>query len=138
MRAEAAHWLQSAGADREAAALLLRARRFSHAAFMAHQAAEKALKAAVIAATRDYPPLTHNLRVLAERTGAPQPEGLTTALLRLGPHYTASRYPDAAGGPPELAYNAAIARELLAASDVAREWAVAICKAPEPPEGGQR
>jgi HEPN domain-containing protein len=127
MRAEAAHRLQSAQADRDAAGTLLRARRYSHAAFMAHQAAEKALQAAVLAVTREYPPMTHNLRALAQRTGLTPPEDVLTAMLRLAPHYTASRYPDVSDGPPELAYNRAIALELLRASDEVRAWAAKLC-----------
>ena len=123
MRAQAFHWLRSAEADRQAAETLMRARRYSHAVFMAYQAAEKTLKAAVLAVTRTYPPLTHNLRLLADRIGSPAPESVVTAILRLAPHYTASRYPDVSDGPPELAYNRPIARELLRACDAVMAWA---------------
>lgn len=102
---------------------------------MAHQAAEKALKAAVLAVTREYPPMTHNLRTLAQRTGLTPPDDVLTAMLRLAPHYTASRYPDVSDGPPELAYNRAIALELLRASDEVREWATKLCTPHTVPEG---
>jgi HEPN domain-containing protein len=131
MRAEVRHWLQSAQADRGAAGTLLRARRYSHAVFMAHQAAEKALKAAVLCLTREYPPVSHNLRLLAERTTVPLPPEVATSMLRLAPHYTASRYPDAADGPPELSYNREIARELIRASDEVRKWAERLCSSSE-------
>lgn len=126
MRAEATHWLSSAQADREVADVLLRAARYSHAVFMAYRSAEKALKAAVLVQSRDYPPLTHNLRLSAERTQSPTSEGVETALLRLAPHYTASRYPDVAQGQPELQYNRAITVELLRAAGEVRAWAIGL------------
>ncbi len=93
---------------------------------MAHQAVEKALKATVLAVTREYPPMTHNLRLLTERAGAPVPAAVASAVLRLGPHYTASRYPDAADGAPESSYNREIARALLKDSDLVLGWATGL------------
>lgn len=104
---------------------------------MAHQAAEKALNAGVLSVWREYPPMTHNLRLLAERTGAVPPDAVVTAMLRLAPHYTASRYPDVADGPPELSSNRAMASELLRASDKVREWASGLCTPPQRAEASK-
>lgn len=82
MRREVTQWLRTARADRAAADVLQGAGRYSHAVFLAHQSAEKSLKAAVLARTREYPPMTHNLRILAECTGTPPPEAVGHAMLR--------------------------------------------------------
>lgn len=128
MRREAEIWLLSAGRDGEVAAELVAVSRYSHAVFFAHQAAEKALKAAVLVRAQAFPPLTHSLRLLAQRTGEAPPEDVETAMLRLMPHYMASRYPDVAQGQPELHYNRALASELLCDAEVVRAWAAGLCQ----------
>ncbi len=130
MRREAETWLASAARDHDVAAELVATSRYSHGVFFAHQAAEKTLKAAVLVRTRALPPMTHNLRLLAERTGETPPAEVETAMLRLMPHYTASRYPDVAQGQPELHYNRALASELLRDAEAVIAWAENLCREP--------
>jgi HEPN domain-containing protein len=91
------------------------------AAFLAHQAVEKYLKAAWIETKRARPPATHYLRELGR--GLELPRRLVTHLNFLNPDYTVARYPDAANGVPYELYDEAVARaKVRAAAEVAR-WA---------------
>lgn len=122
VREEALEWLRAAEDDLEDAKVLLRAGRYAGAAFHAHQAAEKALKAVIIAARRELPPRIHNLLELARILGV-RDEELLEALRRLNPHYRVARYPDAANGVPMEVYSESIASELVSLAERVVEWA---------------
>ena len=122
VREEALEWLRAAEDDLEDAKVLLRAGRYAGAAFHAHQAAEKALKAVIIATRRELPPRIHNLLELARILGV-RDEGLLEALRRLNPHYRVARYPDAANGVPMEVYSESIASELVSLAERVVEWA---------------
>ena len=122
VREEALEWLRAAEDDLEDAKVLLRAGRYAGAAFHAHQAAEKALKAVIIAARRELPPRIHNLLELARILGV-RDEKLLEALRRLNPHYRVARYPDAANGVPMEVYSESIASELVSLAERVVEWA---------------
>lgn len=62
---------------------------------------------------RGIPPRTPNLVTLLEMVEENPPEEIRTILLRLNPHYTIARYPDAALGPSLKLYNIRIAQEFL-------------------------
>ncbi len=94
MRLEVLEWIRTAEDDLEDARVLLRAGRYAAAAFHAHQAAEKALKAAIIARRGVLPPRLRNLLELA-RILEVRGEWVLDALRRLNPHYRVARYPDA-------------------------------------------
>ncbi len=99
-------WLRSARADLEDARLLAEAGRWYRVAFLAQQAVEKALKALHLLVLRREPPHTHHLPMLYRglvEAGFRLPEELEDALYTLTKYYTVTRYPDAAGGPPEEA-----------------------------------
>lgn len=121
MRPETLEWLRAAEDDIEDAKTLLRAGRYAGAAFHAHQAAEKALKAAIIELKRELPPKIHNLIALARRLGVDDEE-ILEALRRLNPHYRVSRYPDAANGVPMDVYSERIAGELIELSERVLSW----------------
>ena len=78
------------------------------AAFLAHQAAEKAIKAALIL-KRGEAPKSHYLDELSKML--PLPEELQEKVLNLVPDYTLSRYPDVSEKVPYEQYDYAIARE---------------------------
>ena len=121
MRTEAGEWLRAAMDDLEDARVLLRAGRYAGAAFHAHQAAGKALKAAIIELRGELPPRTRNLLELARVLGVGDDEVLE-ALRRLNPHYRVARYPDAANGVPMEVYSEAIAGELVSLAERVVEW----------------
>lgn len=121
MRPEAEEWLRAAEDDLEDARILLRAGRYAGAAFHAHQAAEKALKAAIVELRRELPPHIHNLVRLADILGI-RDEEILEALRRLNPHYRVARYPDAANGVPMEVYSEAIASELVLLAERVVSW----------------
>ncbi len=121
-RPESLEWLKAAEDDLEDARTLLRAGRYAGAAFHAHQAAEKALKALIIELRREVPPRIHNLIALARHLSIDD-EDILEALRRLNPHYRISRYPDAANGVPMEVYSESIASELLELAERVVAWA---------------
>ena len=121
MRPETGEWLRAAMDDLEDAKVLLKAGRYSGAAFHAHQAAEKALKAAIIELKGQLPPRIHNLLELARILGVDDEE-VIEALRRLNPHYRVARYPDAANGVPMDVYSEAIAGELVSLAERVVDW----------------
>ncbi len=76
--------------------MTLQPRGYFAAAYFAHQAAEKALKAACWHVTGEEPPWNHRLGDVAERIcrrSGPVPAGIDEALVRLDPLFQLSRYP---------------------------------------------
>ncbi|HID24194.1 MAG TPA: HEPN domain-containing protein [Planctomycetaceae bacterium] len=78
------------------------------AAFLAHQAVEKLLKAAFAMEDKSIP-RTHYIDELARRLHLPG--DLTDALLELTPDYMLARYPDVAGTVPYEQYTEELAEE---------------------------
>jgi len=102
-----ADWLEEAEDDFNAAADLARLGRYAKACFLSQQAAEKALKALLIAKAGRYE-RTHSVYALllaAEKYGIPIPPELKEAGEELDRHYVLSRYPNAwPWGPPHVHY----------------------------------
>ncbi len=121
MREEAREWLRAAEDDLLDAQILLRNGRYAAAAFHAHQAAEKALKAAIVEVRRVLPPKIHNLIRLASILGTEDPE-ILDILRRLNPHYRVARYPDAANGIPSEVYSESISAELVEYAERVVAW----------------
>lgn len=109
MRPEARAWLSQAQADLAGAEANVAPPRSSMAAFYAHEAAEKALKALFIATRRELPPKTQDLVALGNELRVPS--GLMTKLREMNADYVATRYPDAANGVPADNYDARVAEE---------------------------
>ena len=120
MRPEAQAWWDLAEADLESARANLSTERFYLTAFLGQQCVEKGLKAVWIHRRREAPPKTHNLMELAEELSAYA--RYETELLRLNPLYVATRYPDAANGPPPRNYNRELAEGLLRDAEELMAW----------------
>lgn len=88
------YWIDIAEYDLETAKAMLATKRFLYVGFMCHQTIEKGLKA-VIAGTGEFPPKTHNLLLLSERTGLKEHfvEQQVRFILDLNPLNIESRYP---------------------------------------------
>lgn len=120
----AALWITAAQHDLIAARELLR--RLPHTAcFHAQQAAEKALKAALITYAGDAP-RTHIVSSLIQEIGRCDvsfPEHLTAAG-SLDQYYLPTRYPDALGGADAaLVYNENHATAAIAQAEAVLDWA---------------
>jgi HEPN domain-containing protein len=119
VRLEAERLLVQAEEDLVTAAVLLKEERFYAAAFFAHQAAEKALKALHIQRLLAFP-RSHDLLSLAEHLQAP--EDVQEEARLLTPDYTLSRYPDAAGTVPAKLYGKPQATARVKAAERILEW----------------
>jgi len=92
MRAETESWWRQAEADLDAAEINLRARVFFVAAWLAHQAAEKWVKALYVEHLGALPPRTHDLVQLGRDVSAPR--SVATDLNVRNPAFGESCYPD--------------------------------------------
>jgi len=108
-------WLEQAERDLRKASNALSTEDYDAAAFWSHQAVEKALNAA----------RGHNLIELGRRVeevlGVPVEEVLED-LRELNPHYTLSRYPNAANAPPYQIYTRARAEEAVVRARRVVKW----------------
>jgi len=119
MRNEALRWLSEALWDYETALILHRERRYNAAAFYAHQAAEKAVKALLYYVNEA--PWGHSVRVLLERyfskVGIEMDVKLLSYARELDRHYIPSRYPNAhPAGTPHEAYDEETSKRALEAA----------------------
>ncbi len=94
--------------------------RYEVAAFLAHQAVEKFLKAAWMVVKHEAPPRTHSLIEDPERIA--QPKAHRKHLGYLNPDYVTARYPDAANGVPYEVYDREMAEAKVTAAEEAFEW----------------
>lgn len=120
MRTDAERWLLQARRDLENARKVIGVAAYEVAAFLAHQAAEKHLKAAWIENKRLRPPATHTLMELGEGLGAPA--AVLSTLRFLNPDFVLARNPDAANGLPGDLYDVAAARAKVRASAEIADW----------------
>jgi HEPN domain-containing protein len=114
-RREAKNWYDGALIDLEEAKSALLNRRPNWALFAAHQAVEKALKAAYIALKRKRGPKTQDLTRLASAF-----DFLTDfkpIISELSPYYTIARYPNATFERPWEAISEEIAKRLVEAAE---------------------
>lgn len=112
MRREAVNWFEGALVDLAEAEGALRAGRVNWSLFAAHQAVEKALKAAIMAGNK-RPPKTHDLTELYRVLGGGLSVELVEALAELTPYYTVSRYPNAGMERPWESIPVSLAERLL-------------------------
>lgn len=63
------YWTDLAKYDLETAKAMLSSKRYLYVGFMCHQALEKILKAYYVKTQTNNPPYTHNLTLLAEKSG---------------------------------------------------------------------
>jgi len=112
-RAVAVKWLAQAMHDLEMAEKNIGIGGYDIAAFLAHQAVEKLLKALVAAQGRAVPKM-HFVDELAEQLGLP-PE-VRTHIDGLTADYMLSRYPDVSDSVPYEQYDRALANEKVRAA----------------------
>jgi HEPN domain-containing protein len=112
------YWREGAADDLDAARALLNAGKLRQAGFFVHLAIEKAIKACVVAATRDIPPRSHDLLMLVQRTGVALSEPQREFLGRAQTYCLEGRYP---GELPPAPTAEAVARDLQQAAEVI-EW----------------
>ncbi len=124
MRREAELWLEQARRDLETAKHLMEAGDWYASVFWCHQAAEKALKALLIASGKAA--RGHNLlelaRLASAELGVDVPRDVQRCIRRLNPHYTVARYPDAANGLPYELYEREDAEEAVRCAEVVLGW----------------
>lgn len=114
IRGEVLDWLHEAQEDLGVARELLELGRFSHACFLAQQAAEKALKALALAELRRYE-RSHDLTELYELVSRclPLPEDVVSRLPTLSTYYLVARYPNAGLRRPSRAIGRQQAEEAV-------------------------
>lgn len=95
IRREAKNWYDGALVDLEEAKSALSNGRFNWALFAAHQAVEKALKAAIIVLKRRSPLKTHDLSRLLSESNVKVNDEVRVGISELTPYYTIARYPNA-------------------------------------------
>jgi len=95
-----AYWRTGAREDIETARVLLEHDKRRAALFFTHLALEKSLKALVVKVTGDLAPLSHNLIVLAERTGLEFQESERLYFVEMNRFSLHGRYPDPDRPPP--------------------------------------
>ncbi len=91
----AEYWLDIAEYDLETARVMLRGKRFLYVGFMCHQVVEKVFKGHYASKHDDNPPFTHNLRILALKSGLfeEMDENQKRFVELLGPLNIEARYP---------------------------------------------
>ena len=63
------YWIELADYDLDTARVMLNTGRYLYVGFMCHQVVEKMLKAYYAATTGEIPPFTHNIELLARKSG---------------------------------------------------------------------
>ncbi|MCX8169960.1 MAG: HEPN domain-containing protein [Candidatus Methanomethyliaceae archaeon] len=121
IREEALDWWNEAKHNIRQARKNYEIEEYSVAAFLCHQAAEKALKALYIIKKEKLPPRGHDLVKLGRLLNANE---IMNELKILNPHYT--RYPNAANTVPSEAYTKEIIERCLSAVDRIFEWVKSI------------
>lgn len=96
-------WLNASEEEIGAAAVLLKKRKLRQSLFFVHLAVEKILKALFIKKTGEHPPITHNLKYLAETIKLELPESIDNFLVEATAFNIECRYPDEES--PVLEYN---------------------------------
>ena len=120
VRVEAERLLKQGERDLENARKNVAVEAYEVAAFMAHQAVEKLLKAAWMVTKNECAPRTHSLTELGDALGVPK-DG-RKHLVYLNPDYVTARYPDAANGVPYEIYDRETAEAKVEAAEQAFEW----------------
>ncbi|MEN6351383.1 MAG: HEPN domain-containing protein [Syntrophomonas sp.] len=95
MNDKSRYWIDLADYDFETAKIMLSGRRYLYVGFMCHQVIEKALKAYYASVKDEMPPYTHNLTILAKKSGLyiQMNEDIIDVLDILEPLNIEARYP---------------------------------------------
>ena len=89
-----AYWLESSREKLKTMESLYKTKRYPDCLFFGHLALEKALKAFVVAHTRDHAPYIHNLVRLADLVGLDMSTETRNLLAQVNEFNLAARYPD--------------------------------------------
>jgi HEPN domain-containing protein len=119
IREEALNWWRESLHNLRQAKKNIEIDEYSVAAFLCHQAAEKALKALYIMMKNRLPPRGHDLIKLGRSVEAGE---VLNELKILNPHYTIARYPDAANTIPSEAYSREITERCVEAANKIIDW----------------
>jgi HEPN domain-containing protein len=111
VRTEAKLWVKDALYDLDCASDMLEKKRFNYAVWFARQAVEKMLKAGFLVVLKQPIPKEHNLLALSQALFGAEAISLGANLSFLNPHYTTTRYVDAAVGAPADLYSEGFAWE---------------------------
>ena len=123
MRPEAQLWIEDAHYDLDTARDMLEHDRWNYSVFLARQAVEKLLKAGFLLLLRQPVPREHNLLELARSCfGDSTPEAVRHTLTLLNPHYTVTRYVDAALGRPAELYERSFAQTAPQGAEEVMAW----------------
>ncbi len=116
-------WFEQAMRDLRKAVNALSTEDYDAVAFWCHQAVEKGLKALLL--SRGYVARGHNLVDLGRRIKEELSlniDEIMDDLMELNPHYTISRYPNAANAPPYQIYNRSKAEDLISRAKRVLNW----------------
>ena len=119
MSEEYEKWFRQAEADLKSARNSLRSGDFYVSAFLAQQAAEKALKALMLNSQNQLI-RTHSVVRMAKSLNAPHK--MTERVSRLEPVYQETRYPDVSSRIPSEEYVKEDADEMIGAAAEVLEW----------------
>ncbi len=89
------YWIDLADYDLDTAKAMYQTQRYLYVGFMCHQAIEKIMKAYYVKVLSEHPPRSHNLTLLAEKTGIIHElsDNQKNTLLTLEPLNIEARYP---------------------------------------------
>ncbi|HEY3250691.1 MAG TPA: HEPN domain-containing protein [Ignavibacteria bacterium] len=88
------YWIDNAFKDMESADLLILNGKYLHGLFFCHLVVEKALKAHVVKFTKDHPPKSHNLPLLAKKADLSLSDDFMDLLGILMTYQLEGRYPE--------------------------------------------
>lgn len=97
-------WKRSSEEEIKAASVLLKNKKLRQALFFVHLSLEKILKALVIKKKGEHPPITHNLKYLAEQIELELSEDMENFLIEATAFNIEARYPDEETPPLEYKY----------------------------------
>ncbi|MCX6579466.1 MAG: HEPN domain-containing protein [Candidatus Aminicenantes bacterium] len=97
-------WKNAASEEINAAAVLLKNKKLRQSLFFIHLSLEKILKALFIKEKKEHPPITHNLKYIAEKIPLELPEKYEKFLIEATAFNIEARYPDEDSSPPGFQY----------------------------------
>ncbi len=97
-------WKNAAEEEISTAAVLLKNKKLRQSLFFIHLSLEKVLKALFIKEKAEHPPITHNLKYLAEKIPLELPGEYEKFLIEATAFNIEARYPDEESTSPEYRY----------------------------------
>ncbi len=120
MKKEIQNWLEQAEDDFDAVTFNFNGGKFYIAAFLCHQAIEKALKALFLSEKKGEVPQSHSLIYFATNTSIPN--NFYSFLRELTPKFVDTRYPDASVDLPSRIYDKENTKVIIDKSREVLEW----------------